>query len=131
MRLDLLVLVSAFATAEGFFVPNSIPARLLNPTDLRYAGQQGSKPSQFGGPIPFAQFTSVGIGTAAALRQMCKYIQEGCSLRQLVYKWAPPSDGNNSENYLKETIRRIESASGITIDPEKPLHEYLTLTHIA
>ena len=130
MALDFLVLVAAFATSEGFFVPNSIPNVCNNPTDLRFAGQAGATPSQYGGSHPFAKFSTVGIGICAAVRQMCAYIQTGATLRTLVYTWAPPSDGNNSALYLSETIRRIKAASGLEIDPDKRLEEYLAIVHI-
>ena len=132
-KLDFLVLVSAFASSEGYWVPNSVPAKCFNPTDLRYAGQEGSVPSQYGGPIPFAHFKDEGTGVAAAIRQFCAYIQKGYTLRKLVYAWAPPTGadgGNNSALYLAETIRRVEAASGLVIDPDKPLTSYLAIAHI-
>jgi hypothetical protein len=133
MKLDLLVLLSAMATQEGFFTPTSIAAKNANPGNLRFAGQEGSKPSQYGGPIPFAQFTSLGVGTAACLRLICKYIQEGASLKSLIYHWAPPTGadgGNNSALYVTEVTRRIKAASGLDVNPDLPLYTYLPLTHI-
>jgi len=132
-KLDFLVLVAAFATSEGFFVEGSVPQRCANPTDLRFAGQEGSVPSQYGKPVPFAQFKDVGTGIAAAVRQMCAYMQKGFSLRKLVYTWAPPTGedgGNNSALYLTETIRRIKAASGVDIDPDTPLTAYLHIERI-
>lgn len=130
-QLNLLTLLSAIATAEGFFVDATIPNKCNNPGDLRYAGQDGSTPSKFGTPIPFAQFDSVGRGTAANLRQLCRTIQSGATLRTLIYGWAPPTDGNDTSNYLNETIRRIKSKDGLDIDPDVKLWDYLKLDRIA
>jgi hypothetical protein len=132
-KLDLLVLLSAIGSAEGYFTTGTVPNSSNNPGDLRFAGQEGSKPSIHGGPIPFAQFDCPERGIVAGLRQICAMTQRGLSLRQLIYAWAPPTGpdgGNPSELYLTETIRRISQASGVTIDPERKLWEYLPISHI-
>lgn len=123
--LDLLVLMSAIATAEGYFVPGSLPNRHNNPGDLDFADQLGAVADG-----RFAKFDSVGRGVAANLRQICKRIQEGNSLHQLISIWAPPNE-NNTAQYLAETIRRIEKASGLVVDPDVPLWSYLELRQIS
>lgn len=133
MKLDLLVLLSAIATSEGYFTAGTVPARNANPGDLRFAGQDGSVPSADGGSMPFAKFDCEGRGIAANLRQICKNIQAGDTLRTFVYRWAPPTGpdgGNNSALYLSETIRRIKSVTGLDIDPDVKLWNYLTIQHI-
>lgn len=124
-KLDLLTLMSAIATAEGFWVDGSVPQRNNNPGDLDFASQTGAVASG-----RFAQFDSVGRGIAASLRQILKDIQSGATLRTLIYTWAPPSDGNATATYLAETMRRIQSASGLVIDPDRKLWEYLVLEKI-
>ena len=126
-KLDLLVLLSAIATAEGFFVPGSLPQRNNNPGDLDFAGQDGAVAAG-----RFAKFEGLGCGTAANLRQICKDIQDGATLMTLIEKyWAPPGDGNDSARYLSETIRRVQQASGLVIDPDTKLWDYLVLQEIA
>lgn len=124
-KLDLLVLLSAVATAEGFFVSGTIPQRNNNPGDLDFAGQLGAVANG-----RFAQFDSIGRGTAACLRQIVADIQRGDTLRTLIYTWAPPSDGNATAAYLVDTIRRVQKASGLVIDPDQPLWSYLPLENI-
>ena len=116
-------IANAIATAEGFFVQGSLPERNNNPGDLR-AAPWLLHPVVGGG---FWQASSVGAGVAGLLHQIALDIARGQSLRQLIYSWAPPSDGNNTANYLNETVRRL-AAQGWIIDPEKPLQEYLEVT---
>jgi len=118
-------IANAIATAEGFFVNGTLPARDNNPGDLR-AAPWLQHPVVAGG---FWNASSVGAGVAGLLHQIALDVARGQSLRQLIYAWAPPSDGNNTANYLTETVRRL-AAQGFTIDPEKPLQEYLTLVNI-
>jgi hypothetical protein len=131
--LDMMVLLSAFGTSEGYFVAGTPPNVNNNPGDLRWAGQDGAKESTHG--QGFACFDSIGRGVSANLRQFAMDIQRGDSLRAMVYRWAPPTGndgGNNSALYLSETIRRIKAAQGLTIDPDQPLWNYLVagLQHI-
>ena len=116
-------IANAIATAEGFFVQGSLPERNNNPGDLRAA--PWLLHTVVGGG--FWQASSVGAGVAGLLHQIALDIARGQSLRQLIYSWAPPSDGNNTANYLTETVRRL-AAQGWIIDPEKPLQEYLEVT---
>lgn len=114
-------LANAIATAEGFFVSGSLPAVNHNPGDLRASSLDRPKDRH-----GFVVFKSDEEGVAALYRQIALDVARGVSLRQLVYKWAPPSDGNDSENYVRETARRAQVG-----DVDKPLWNYLTVTKVA
>lgn len=130
-NLDLLVLASAFAVSEGYFVQGSVPQRNNNPGDLRYAGQEGSVPSKDGTGIPFAKFDSPERGTCALLRQLAAYAQRGMSLRQIYTAYAPSSDGNNTELLINKAVQRVSVAQpGLQINPDVPLWTYLKLADI-
>ena len=118
-------IANAIATAEGFFVNGALPQRLNNPGDLR-AAPWLQHPVVAGG---FWNSPSIGAGVAGLLHQIALDIARGQSLQQLIYAWAPPSDGNNTANYLKETVRRL-AAQGFTIDPQVPLQNYLTVVNV-
>lgn len=110
-------LASAISTAEGFFVPNSVPSRNNNPGDIR-------KDAVTNHPVigGFVRFPTAAAGIALLYHQLALDIARGYSLRKLVYAWAPPTDGNNSENYLNETARRVG------IEPSQfdtPIQEFL------
>lgn len=119
---DLLYkLASAIATAEGYFVQGSVPQRNNNPGDLRSAPWLNSPKISKN----FVVFSSKFSGMAGLYHQLALEIARGLSLRHLVAKWAPPSDGNNTQNYLNETARRV----GIT-NLDQPLQELLEIQHI-
>ena len=111
-------LASAIATAEGYFVAGSVPQRNNNPGDLRGAPWL-TNPKVIN---HFVQFSTPGQGIAGLYHQVALDMARGVTLRQLISKWAPPSDGNNTENYLKETARRVGIA-----DVDQPLQELLEI----
>ena len=114
-------LCRAIATGEGFFVSGSLPSRMFNPGDLRAA------PWLVGAKVVngFVKFDNLGLGIAGLYHQVALDVARGYSLRKLIYTYAPPSDGNDSENYLKETARRV----GIDFikDIDTPLYTFLAL----
>lgn len=116
---DLLYkLASAIATAEGYFVVGSVPRRNNNPGDLRGAPWLTS-PKIIN---HFVQFSNPASGISGLYHQIALDIARGVSLRGLIEKWAPPSDGNNTLNYLSETARRV----GIE-NLDQPLQELLEI----
>jgi hypothetical protein len=131
-------LASAIATAEGFYSDDRsvIPVRLNNPGDLMFAGQANAQPHNITGGDgkvrTFAEFTILPQGVVALYRQILARVAQGYSLRKLICDpqtgWAPASDGNDSNNYLKETLRRL-SVAGYTIDPDAPLWDYVSEIH--
>lgn len=62
----------------------------------------------------FVQFQSDLFGFRAAFRILRTYLrQQGLStLRQVIYRWAPPEDGNNTRSYVETVARR----SGVSPD---------------
>lgn len=102
-------LALAIAEQEGWKSPTqagnacgSRSWRNNNPGNLR------SSPLQIGTDGGFAVFKTDMGGFAALewdLTQKCKGntstgLSPKSTLRDLIFKWAPPSDGNNSEAYL-------------------------------
>lgn len=119
-------IVDAIATGEGFFAPgNPPPKRNNNPGDLRAAPWRivGSYRIVNG----FAVFGSLAEGIAGAYHQVALDTARGLSLRQLIGKWAPGSDGNDTENYIRETARRIGMPSE---DIDQPLWNFLEIHHL-
>jgi hypothetical protein len=113
-------LASAIATAEGFFITGSLPQRNNNPGDLRNAPWL-QHPVIVDG---FWQAGSRESGIAGLYHQIALGIARGQSLRQLISIWAPPSE-NNTDNYIKETARRV----GIT-NVDTPLADYLDVMRV-
>jgi len=118
-------IANAIATAEGFFVEGSIPANRNNPGDLRSAPWLQNA-AVVGG---FWNATSIAAGIAGLHHQIALDIARGMSLKELIYAWAPPSDGNETAHYLNETVRRI-AVQGLVINFNTPLWNYLTLKKV-
>jgi hypothetical protein len=119
-------IVNSIASAEGFFVNGAIPNRDDNPGDLR-AAPWLTNPVIVDG---FWKAATVAEGIAGVHHQVALDIARGYSLRTLIYAWAPPTDHNQTEIYLHETVRRL-GVQGFAIDPEKQLWLYLDLKYVA
>lgn len=112
-------LCSAIATAEGFYDPrDTLPKRNNNPGDLRSAPWFAGAVIEKG----YWKAPSIQAGVAGLMHQVALDIARGRTLRELIAKWAPPSDHNDTENYIRETKRRV----GIT-DENVPLWDYLEI----
>ncbi len=70
----------------------------------------------------FWQPLSRAQGVAGAAHVVALHIAKGDSLRKLLSGWAPPSDGNNTEQYIKNVA---EWASIPSVDV--PLWSYLEI----
>jgi hypothetical protein len=126
-------LSSAIASAEGYFVAGALPQVNNNPGDLRAAPATPSTTQSMN--KGFVKFTDIKTGISALYHQLALDIARGCSLRKLIYTYAPPTDYNNSELYLIETLRRLgldqqDSKTGKYIWIDTPLQEFLEITHI-
>jgi hypothetical protein len=112
----LKALASAIAVEEGFYVPGSKPQRLNNPGDLRAAPWLASPVIEGG----YVRFASVAQGIAGLYHQIALDVARGVTLRQLIAKWAPPTE-NDTSAYLAAVVSR----TGLPLD--QPLQELLTL----
>ncbi|MGD0012916.1 MAG: hypothetical protein ABSD56_00610 [Bryobacteraceae bacterium] len=114
-------LASAIATGEGFFVAGSLPSRNNNPGDLRAAPWRAQPVIRRG----FWVAGSLPEGIAGLYHEIALDIARGWTLRQLITAWAPASDGNDTENYIRETARRTG------LDADTPLWSYLSIDPIS
>ncbi len=63
----------------------------------------------------FCQFTEMKWGLRAAIRLMENYIKKGCKTpRQIISRWAPPSE-NNTASYVRKACQRAG------LDPDFPV----------
>lgn len=73
----------------------------------------------------FVQFKSDLFGFRAAFRVLRSYLklQHLVNLRQIIYRWAPPEDGNNTESYLQTVSQRskVMPALPLTFESETEL----------
>lgn len=90
----------------------SIGYRNNNPGNLEFANQEGAVPSEPDGR--WAKFKTPEDGFAALCKQMEIYKNRQLTLREMVYKYAPPSE-NNSEGYLRDVSTSLKTS------PDTPL----------
>ena len=114
--LDLIC--SAIARQEGWWASGSRPAKLHNPGDLRAAPWL---------PVPtiingYWEAESDAQGIAGLYHQVALDVARGCTLRQLILKWAPSSDGNDPTAYLEHVM----AWTGI-VNADAPLASLLEL----
>lgn len=93
---------AVIATIEGYKKSGTLADRQKNPGNLRFVGQKNATQ----GDKRFAKFKTHQDGWNALRRQIQIDAGRGLTLRQFVYKYAPPSE-NNSKAYLNTLVREI------------------------
>lgn len=65
----------------------------------------------------FEQFTAMHYGYRAALILIARYIEKGYNtVAQIIRRWAPPSDGNNTGKYVEDVCRISGIAEHLPIE---------------
>ena len=65
----------------------------------------------------FEQFTAMHYGYRAALILTQRYIEKGYdTVAQIIKRWAPPSDGNNTAKYVEDVCRISGIAEHLPIE---------------
>ena len=105
-------LAQLIAKEEGFGIPGAVPTTHNNPGDLRH----GPHEQHPGDPDAVGTAETAADGWADLERQITLDVARGLTLRQFIYKFAPPSE-NNSERYLNFVC------AGLNIGPDVPLAE--------
>lgn len=92
-----------------------------NPGNLKFAGQAGAEKGEEaarGGN--FARFKTVDAGLDALRQQVLKDAERGLTIRDFVMKYAPPSDGNDTEQYIKDATRELKAKDGDSLAEVDP-----------
>lgn len=74
-----------------------------NPLNIRFAGQKEATQDDTG----FAVFPDPPAGWRAAFKQISLDQNRGLTIKQFIYKFAPPIE-NNTSNYLKFIIQELD-----------------------
>lgn len=88
-------LATAIGNMEGWGKPGTIATRNNNPGNLRYSPLQSGSEQTVNGT--FASFSSPEVGWQALQDYIAA--NSGLSLRDFIYKYAPPTE-NNTSGYL-------------------------------
>ena len=110
-------LACAIAAQEGFFAAGTIAQRQNNPGNLRGAPWTGPVVPLEGG---YWLATSLAQGIAGLEHLIALRIAQGVNLIQLIDVWAPASDGNQPEAYIRDVL----TWTGIP-DAQAQLWDYL------
>jgi hypothetical protein len=83
-----------------------------NPGNLKFVGQAGAEQGEeAGGGGHWARFKSVDEGLQALRGQVMHDAEQGLSIRDFIMKYAPPTDGNDTERYIEEAVRALKAES--------------------
>lgn len=85
-----------------------------NPVNLRFARQRESTGPDDKG---FAIFPTAEAGWRAALRQILLDAERGLTLREYIYKFAPPNE-NDTEGYLAYVCKQTSLPSDYRLGAE-------------
>lgn len=109
-------LADAIIQQEGAFDPRSVNMRMVtqqglwNVGHLSWASQRGAVPVNIGGRL-WAGWPTYEDAYDGLLRQLRAYANQGLTLEQMIYKYAPPKE-NPTESY----IAFVSSRTGIPRD---------------
>lgn len=93
---------AVIATIEGYKKKGTIADRQKNPGNLRFVGQKGASK----GTKNFAIFKTHQEGWNALRRQIQLDASRGLTLKQFIYKYAPPQE-NNTARYLATLASKL------------------------
>lgn len=73
----------------------------IRPSKIAWAGEQTRKGQ------PFCEFVTIEYGCRAMLKLLTRYIDKHKlrTSREIISRWAPPTDGNNTEGYIQAVAR--------------------------
>jgi len=106
------------AEREGFNVPGSIPNRRNNPGDLRHSPHSSHEGE---GPDDIGVIDTVADGWADLERQLQLYAARGLTIAGAIDEYAPPSDSNDTAEYLDFICR------GLGLPPTALVSDALTI----
>lgn len=108
-------LADAITRMEGY-APGTRAWRNNNPGNLRdykkTNGQWAIWPTLPHDDKGFPQFATPEAGRAALERDLGLKVGRGMTLEQIIYAWAPPSDGNNTAQYLANVVAWTKMPAG-------------------
>lgn len=117
----------AIAEVEGYFKPGTVAARLNNPGNLVYVGQQGATPAPITGADgrvrTFARFASPEAGEAALDRDLALKAGRGLTIEQTIQAWLGNTTVKNAEGDPILYTHLVASRLGVS--PSTPLADVL------
>jgi len=104
--------------------------RNFNPGNIRWGDPwQGLVPKSQRSDTAFCQFQNAAYGIRALARTLITYQDKHGlhAIRQLISRWAPPEDNNNTQSY----VHVVAKQTGFAPDQKLNLHDYRQLRAVA
>jgi hypothetical protein len=96
-----------------------------NPGNLRTLPAASAWNGQIGDDNGYAIYDTMADGVRAASKQLQKYAKGGnITIRQIISKWAPPSDNNPTDAYVDYVAKRL------SVSPDAQLNIYSELPEL-
>ena len=107
-----------------------------NPLNIRRSGDrwEGARDKQT--DKSFVQFKNMPYGYRAAWKVLQSYYDRFCgegkpfTVRNIIYRWAPPSDGNATEAYIRKVLQLSGIGGKENLLPPKNVNSYLRLSKL-
>lgn len=90
-----------------------------NPGNLRFTPWVSTLGAKNDGD-DYAKFKTRSEGLAAMVRLLCGPVYRNLSIRQAIYKFAPPKDQNDTESYIKDVTDKTGLNSSVVLDRLSP-----------
>lgn len=87
----------------------------IRPSTKSWQGEQTRKGQ------PFCEFVTLEYGCRAMLKLIMRYMTKHNlrTLRAIISRWAPPTDGNNTEGYIQAVARLSGIKSNVIIHQDQ------------
>jgi hypothetical protein len=107
---------------ENIGIQNNNPGNIRYRSDINWLGQTGQSNG-------FVKFDSLPYGYRALMKNLQYYIthENKDTIAQMITRWAPPQDGNNTESYIMHVAER----SGINPNARIAANDFNSLAKIA
>lgn len=100
-----------------------LASRNNNPGNVKFRGQTGAVM----GDKSFAKFDTPEIGFHAIEKHIRLDKQRDLTLEEYIYKYAPPTDNNRTEEYIQRAMKRFSAQRSIPLKyiPTRELAEFM------
>lgn len=107
-----------------------------NPLNIRHSTDRWQGASEEQKDKSFVQFTTMAYGYRAAWKVLQSYYERFCrqgrnfTVRNIIYRWAPPDDGNDTEAYIRKVLQLSSIGGKETLLPPDNVDGYERLSSL-
>lgn len=107
-----------------------------NPLNIRHSADHWQGASEEQNDKSFVQFKSLAYGYRAAWKILQSYYErfymqgKAFTVRNIIYRWAPPSDGNATEAYIRKVLQTSSLGGKENLLPPENVDSYHRLSKL-